>query len=92
MAEIIIEKKSDTPSGWEFVVSVTSNDSTTTHTVSVAKEDWMSLTEEQITPETLIIKSFEFLLERESNESILRTFDITVISQYFPDFEKTIKK
>jgi len=39
---------------------------------------------------TLIEKSFEFLLERESNTMILSRFDLPVIGHYFPEYEKTI--
>lgn len=92
MAEITIEKETATSSGWKFVVKVISVDSTTEHAVTISKEDWQSLTEELITPQELVVKSFEFLLARESNESILRTFDVTVISKYFPDFPAEIKK
>jgi hypothetical protein len=35
---------------------------------------------------------FEFLLERESNTSILRTSDLPVIQSYFPDYERTLRK
>jgi hypothetical protein len=34
--------------------------------------------------------SFGFLLEREPKESILPTFDLTVIGRYFSDFEREI--
>ena len=34
----------------------------------------------------IIKKSFEFLLERESNESILRSFDLEEIENYFPEY------
>ena len=37
-------------------------------------------------------KAFEFLLDRESNTSILSRFDLFEISRYFPDFEQAIKK
>jgi hypothetical protein len=37
-------------------------------------------------------KSFEFFLEREPNTSILRTFYLPLIQQYFPEYEKTIRK
>jgi hypothetical protein len=36
-------------------------------------------------------KSFRFLLDRESNTSILRSFDLPVIGQYFPEYERVIK-
>jgi len=41
-------------------------------------------------PEELIRRSFEFLLEHESKESILRDFDLSVIRRYFPDYEQAI--
>ena len=41
--------------------------------------------------ESLILRSFEFLLERESNTSILRNFELTVISNYFPEYERVIR-
>ena len=41
--------------------------------------------------EKLVEKSFEFLLERESNTSILRSFDLPVIQRYFPEYERTIR-
>lgn len=64
--------------------------STTEHTVTVTCEYWQRLTGGRISPETLIEKSFEFLLERESNSSILRSFDLPVIQRYFPEYESTI--
>jgi hypothetical protein len=41
--------------------------------------------------ETLIEKSFEFLLEREPNTSVLRSFELGVIAGYFPEYEQTIR-
>jgi hypothetical protein len=41
--------------------------------------------------EELVRKSFEFLLERESNASILPSFDLPVIGHYFPEYENTIR-
>lgn len=42
--------------------------------------------------EVLIEKSFEFLLDRESNTSILSTFDLPVIARYFPEYESKIRE
>jgi hypothetical protein len=42
------------------------------------------------TPEALLEASFRFLLDREPKESIMRTFDITVISTYFPEYPSRI--
>lgn len=64
---------------------------TTTHTVKVTPSYYEKLTNKGVTPEELLKQSFLFLLERESNTSILRSFDLPVIGQYFPEYEKTIK-
>ena len=40
--------------------------------------------------EAFVRRCFGYLLERESKESILRRFDVSVISRYFPEFEKAI--
>ena len=64
--------------------------STTVHSVTVAPEYLQKLTGGRASAEILIQKSFEFLLERESNTSILRAFDLPVIQHYFPEYERTI--
>ena len=65
---------------------------TTTHKVTVTPAYYEKLTGKRVPPEVLIEKSFEFLLERESNTSILRSFELPVIGQYFPEYENVIKK
>jgi hypothetical protein len=64
--------------------------STTMHSVTVTPEYFQKLTGGRASAETLLEKSFEFLLEREGNTSILRTFDLSVIQRYFPEYERTI--
>jgi hypothetical protein len=53
---------------------------------------WQELTGGKTSKEELIKKSFNFLLERESKESILSRFDLRIISRYFPEYEQEIKK
>jgi len=65
---------------------------TTTHTVGVDPSYHEKLTGGRVSAEKLVEKSFEFLLERESNTSILRTFDLPVIGRYFPEYENTIRE
>ena len=72
-----------------YRVTVTKGASTT-HTVTVSQEYWRRLTGGRVPPEKLVEKSFEFLLERESNTSILRSFDLPVIQKYFSEYEGTI--
>lgn len=64
--------------------------STTVHSVTVTPEYLRKLTGGRASTETLIEKSFEFLLERESNVSVLRSFDLPTIQRYFPEYERTI--
>lgn len=74
-----------------FEVTVAGH-STTTHRVTVEPGYYRQLTGGSISPEALIRKSFEFLLDREPNTSILRTFDLSVIGKYFPEYEREIRK
>ena len=64
---------------------------TTTHLVTLTHLYHQKLTNNRVTPEVLVEKSFEFLLDRESNTSILSRFDLPVIERYFPEYEETIK-
>ena len=70
-----------------FSVTVTGS-STTTHTVTISDQIHSKLTGGKISKETLLEKSFEFLLQREPNTSILAKFKLEVISQYFSDYAK----
>jgi len=73
-----------------FQVTVTAG-ATTTHTVTVSPDYYQKLTGGDVSAETLVEKSFEFLLERESNASILSRFDLPVIGRYFPEYERKIR-
>ena len=83
---ITIEKIDDTT----FKVTVW-DQTTTSHMVTVSPEYWYKLTEGKVTAEKLVEKSFEFLLEREPNTSILGAFDLPKIQRYFPEYEQTIR-
>ena len=74
-----------------FKVSIT-KDLRTEHYISLNDTFHQSLSRKKVTKTELIIKSFEFLLERESNQSILKEFNLEVISQYFPEYIDEIKK
>jgi hypothetical protein len=87
-AKIEVERTGD----GEFRVHVTEGGSETTHRVTVKPADYQRLTDGKIDEATLVRRSFEFLLENESKESILPRFDLSVISRYFPRFEGKIKQ
>ena len=62
------------------------------HQVTLDPKDYARLAVPTADPEELIRESFQFLLEREPKESILSHFDLSVISRYFPEYEREIKK
>jgi len=92
--EIKIEVESRGPS--EFDVRVVENRgrgaSRSSHRVTLSREDYLRITEEKITAEELVRRSFEFLLEREPKESILARFELPVIGRYFPEYEREMKR
>lgn len=86
MYTINLKKLSDTT--YEVMVE---GRSATVHTVSVQPQYAEKLAG-AVPIDELIHCSFEFLLERESNSSILRRFDLAVIAQYFPEYEQTMRQ
>ena len=74
-----------------FEVMVTTQ-STTTHLVTVSDAIHTKLTNKKISKEILLEKSFEFLLARALNTSILSQFKIEVVSQYFPNYVGAVGK
>jgi hypothetical protein len=85
MAAITVKAIDDTT----FEVTVNER-GTTRHTVTVSPEYQQRLTGGRVDAATLVEKSFEFLLEREPNTSILRSFELPVIGRYFPEYERVI--
>jgi hypothetical protein len=78
--------------GWRCEVTVGDDPGATTHEVAVSAATLASLAPGTADPEALVRASFEFLLEREPRESILRRFDLMVIRRYFPDWEGEIRR
>ena len=65
---------------------------TTAHEVTVTDQSLSELTENKVTKEQLLEFSFNFLLDREPNSSILSKFDINVISKYFFEYKVEVKR
>lgn len=78
-------------SGDGHVALVTVNDrETTTHRVRVSRFERERYGTENVAE--LVKRSFEFLLEREPNSSILREFDLSTIERYFPEYADEIRR
>jgi hypothetical protein len=73
-----------------FRVEVSEGGSRTSHEVTVRPGTVTSLGWPG-TLEELVRRSFEFLLARESKESILTSFDLSVIGRYFPEYEEIVR-
>ena len=82
-----IEKQTDDV----FVVTI-ADSVTTTHTVTVTNQSLTDLTDDKATKTQLIEFSFNFLLDREPNTSILSLFDLNVISKYFSNYKDEVKR
>jgi hypothetical protein len=86
MARIDVRKIDDTT--FDVVVE----DRTSTHHTVTVPSDYAASIAPGVPLERLVRTSFVFLLERESNSSILRSFDLPVIARYFPEYRSEIRK
>ncbi len=76
----------------DFEVVIREGRSETRHHVTMSRQTCDRLTAGKHTPERCIEAAFRFLLDREPKESILGRFDVTVISCYFPEFERDLPR
>jgi hypothetical protein len=82
-------------SGWRCAVRVT--DGGRSSTFDVTTRDPTAFLPDTTRPsatdiERLVRETFAFLLERESVTSILSTFDLTVVTRYFPEYPEEIRR
>jgi hypothetical protein len=74
----------------DFEVVVREGTGETRHRVTMSREMCERFTAGKHTPEQCLEAAFRFLLDREPKESILARFDASVISSYFPEFEREL--
>jgi hypothetical protein len=77
----------ESPDGWVAHVTVTAP-TRTSHVVRVSRAEFTRYGGGDV--KDLIRRSFEFLLDREPNTSILREFDLSTIEHYFPEYPAVI--
>ena len=77
---------------WLCLVRVREGAFATEHRVTVAPADLERLDPGAGDPERVVRAAFDFLLERESASSILRSFDLPVIGRYFPGWEADLRR
>jgi hypothetical protein len=76
----------------DFEVVIREGRSETRHHVTMSRQMCDRLTAGKHPPERCLEAAFRFLLDREPKESILGRFDVTVISRYFPEFERELPR
>jgi hypothetical protein len=69
-----------------FLVKVSAPTSTE-HRVTLTNVYWEQIWNSRLPKKEIVSRSFAFLLEREPNSSIMRTFDLPVIQRYFSEYE-----
>ena len=87
-AEIQIRQLEHRKDHWVFEVELIEGVSRTVHSVTLSDEFYQELTKGKCTPKQCVKSSFQFLLDREDKDSILSEFDLPVIGNYFPEFQK----
>ncbi len=76
---------------WFFDVLVTQGEDTYDYIVELNKNYYRKITAEQVPPRALIEQSFLFLLGNEPASTILKTFSLEEISDYFKGYEDAMK-
>lgn len=77
--------------GWRCFVALDSAEGGGEHVVTLDRPTLDDLAPGS-TPEALVATSFDFLLEREPPESILRAFELPIIARYFADYPDEIRR
>jgi hypothetical protein len=88
-AELLVACEPLAGGGWRCSVTVGDDAAATSHSVQVDRETLDDLAP-GATPEDLVRASFEFLLEHEPRESIMRSFELPVIGRFFGDYADQI--
>jgi len=78
-------------SGWQCSVTIGDDPGATMHEVRVDRETLADLAP-GAPPEELVRLSFEFLLENEPREAIMRSFELPIIGRFFGDYPDEIRR
>lgn len=76
----------------EFRVRVIEGKNETSHVVTMKTSEYERISGKKVAPVELVHRAFEFLLARERKEQILKRFDLTIIGQYFAEFEQAMER
>jgi len=94
MTDIAVACVETDPGSWTCAVRVRDDRSSSDHEVLVDEIDLPAALDGAETPdvERLVRATFEFLLEREPKESIMRRFELPVVGRYFAEYPEDIAR
>jgi hypothetical protein len=75
-----------------FDVQLTEGRTSTTHRVTVPESMLENPELRGVDPEVIVLRSIEFLLEREPPTSIMSEFSLDVIPRYFGDYDTELRR
>ena len=90
---MITVESATTAQGWDTEVEIVEGERLSRHNVRVTRDDlvrWGAPGEDG--PEELVERAFEFLLQREPAEQILKSFELSDILRFFPEFDKEMRR
>jgi hypothetical protein len=76
--------------GWLCQVTIADHGSESLHSIAFTRADFQRLAASGEAPESLVRRSVDYLLAREPKESILKSFALTDIGRYFPEYEREL--
>lgn len=77
--------------GWRCHVVVGDDAAATEHEIELSTDTLADLAPGAM-PEDLVRESFVYLLERESRESVMRSFELPIIARFFGDYPDEISR
>jgi len=92
MATITIGTETEGKNRWQYRVSVEDGSTTYTYDVTLSWSDYDHWSHGRVAPEKVVMRAFEFLLEREPASAILSKFDCSVIRRYFPEVDQELPR
>lgn len=92
MAEIDVTTETEGENHWAYEVRVFAEGRTHAYDVRLSWADYDLWSHGRVPPSKVVEAAFDFLLEREGPESILSSFDCSIIRRYFPDVDKELPK
>ena len=88
MPDIIISEVCEDEDGYSVKVDVDGSE----FEVTVTHEQYDRLTDGHQDVESLVRRTFEFLLAREPKEVIMEHFDLDTVAHFFPEYPQKIKQ